>query len=205
MIFHLPFEPLKIRSGLEPWITKPSSQIAYFFIKWRTGTCYTELFFRAIKRYDPWNLSLLSKHLKSVYFWLILKIKQNGTPKKSLKTENGNSSKIFLGKRFVMSPFESSFLWSGQVRSGHSVWRAHSEQAVVAHACHGHRYRSSPVPLSGTEVSSSAVLAMFYFYLFIFIFYGWMDIAIDGSINAWMDWWVDGRTDGRTDVRFIPD
>ena len=28
--------------------------------------------------------------------------------------------------------------------------RAHSEQAVVAHACHGHKYRPSPVPLSGT-------------------------------------------------------
>ena len=25
-----------------------------------------------------------------------------------------------------------------------------SEQAVVAHACHGHRYRPSPFPLSGT-------------------------------------------------------
>ena len=25
-----------------------------------------------------------------------------------------------------------------------------SEQAVVAHACHGHRYRPLPVPLSGT-------------------------------------------------------
>ena len=30
-----------------------------------------------------------------------------------------------------------------------SVYRAHSEQAVVAHACHGHRYRPSPVLLSG--------------------------------------------------------
>ena len=36
------------------------------------------------------------------------------------------------------------------VRSGQSVQRAHSEQAVVAHACHGHMYRLSPVPLSGT-------------------------------------------------------
>ena len=27
---------------------------------------------------------------------------------------------------------------------------AHSEQAVVAHACLGHRYRPSPVPLTGT-------------------------------------------------------
>ena len=32
---------------------------------------------------------------------------------------------------------------SGQVRS---------EQAVVAHACHGHRYRPSLVPLSGTRI-----------------------------------------------------
>ena len=38
----------------------------------------------------------------------------------------------------------------GQVRSSQSVYRAHSEQAVVAHACHGHRCRFSPVPLSGT-------------------------------------------------------
>ena len=30
-----------------------------------------------------------------------------------------------------------------QVRSGQSVSRAHSEQAVVAHACHGHRH---PLP-----------------------------------------------------------
>ena len=29
---------------------------------------------------------------------------------------------------------------TGQVRSGQSVVRAHSEQAVVVHACHGHRY-----------------------------------------------------------------
>ena len=28
----------------------------------------------------------------------------------------------------------------GQVRSGQSVYRAQSEQAVVAHACHGHRF-----------------------------------------------------------------
>ena len=34
---------------------------------------------------------------------------------------------------------------SGQVRSGHSVYRAHSVQAVVAHACHG--YQPSPVPV----------------------------------------------------------
>ena len=31
---------------------------------------------------------------------------------------------------------------------GQSAERAHSEQAVVAHACHGHRYRPSPVPPS---------------------------------------------------------
>ena len=37
-----------------------------------------------------------------------------------------------------------------QVRSGQSVKRAHSEQAAVAHACHGHRYRPPPVPLSRT-------------------------------------------------------
>ena len=38
----------------------------------------------------------------------------------------------------------------GQVRSGQSVLRAHSEQAVVVHACHGHRYQPLPVPLSRT-------------------------------------------------------
>ena len=34
-----------------------------------------------------------------------------------------------------------------------ALWplRSHSEQAVVAHACHGHGYRPSPVPLSGTK------------------------------------------------------
>ena len=31
----------------------------------------------------------------------------------------------------------------GMVRSGHSVYRACSEQAVVAHACHGHRKEGS--------------------------------------------------------------
>ena len=35
--------------------------------------------------------------------------------------------------------------------SDRSASRAHSEQAVVAHACHGHRYRPSSVPRSGTE------------------------------------------------------
>ena len=44
-----------------------------------------------------------------------------------------------------------------QVRSGQVVYRAHSEQAVVAHACHGHRYRPSPAPLSGTEKRGEGV------------------------------------------------
>ena len=35
---------------------------------------------------------------------------------------------------------------------GQRVKRAHSVQAVVAHACHGHRYRPSLVSLSGTEL-----------------------------------------------------
>ena len=39
---------------------------------------------------------------------------------------------------------------SGQVRSGQvRVFKVHSDQAVVAHACHGHRYRPSTVPLTG--------------------------------------------------------
>ena len=37
------------------------------------------------------------------------------------------------------------------IRSGESVYHERSEQAVVAHACHGHRYWPSLVPLSGTE------------------------------------------------------
>ena len=48
-------------------------------------------------------------------------------------------------------------LRSGQVRSGQvSVLRAHSEQTVVAHACHGYRYWHSPVPLSGTGKKKGA-------------------------------------------------
>ena len=38
---------------------------------------------------------------------------------------------------------------SSQVRS-ECLMHMYSEQALVAHACHGHRYRLSPVPLSGT-------------------------------------------------------
>ena len=34
--------------------------------------------------------------------------------------------------------------------TGQSVYGAHSEQDVVVHACHGHKYQPSPVPLSGT-------------------------------------------------------
>ena len=37
---------------------------------------------------------------------------------------------------------------SGQVRS--ECLTAYSEQAVVAHTCHGHKYRPLPVPLCGT-------------------------------------------------------
>ena len=39
---------------------------------------------------------------------------------------------------------------SGQFRSSQVrvFYHAHSEQAVIAHACHGHRYRPSLVPLS---------------------------------------------------------
>ena len=39
------------------------------------------------------------------------------------------------------------------LRSGQSVLHAHSEQAVVVHACHGHRYQPSLVPLSGTVIA----------------------------------------------------
>ena len=48
-------------------------------------------------------------------------------------------------------------LRSGQVRSGQvSVLCAHSEQTVVAHACHGYRYWPSLVPLSGTGKKKGA-------------------------------------------------
>ena len=36
-----------------------------------------------------------------------------------------------------------------------------SEQAVVAHACHGYRCRPSPVPLSGTGISSASLSGSF--------------------------------------------
>ena len=49
----------------------------------------------------------------------------------------------------MLPPTVSRCLLSGQVRSGQSVYRAHSEQTAVAHACHGHRY--PPFPLSGTR------------------------------------------------------
>ena len=39
----------------------------------------------------------------------------------------------------------------GQVRS--ECITAYSEQAVVVHACHGHRYWHLPVPLSGTGIT----------------------------------------------------
>ena len=48
---------------------------------------------------------------------------------------------------YVYSSVSSLEVLSGQVRSGQS---AHSEQAVIVHACHGHLNRPSPVPLSRT-------------------------------------------------------
>ena len=39
---------------------------------------------------------------------------------------------------------------SQHVRSDQKIYRALSGQAVVAHACHGHRCRPSLAPLSGT-------------------------------------------------------
>ena len=50
-------------------------------------------------------------------------------------SERGNPLLLFRGLLFSMSR-------SGQVRSG-----AHSEQVVVANACHGYRYWPSPVSL----------------------------------------------------------
>ena len=47
-----------------------------------------------------------------------------------------------LANRLVGTELPSQ---SGQVR-------VFNEQAVVAHACHGHRYRPSPVHLSGTGI-----------------------------------------------------
>ena len=53
---------------------------------------------------------------------------------------------------FSLSAFYTVFIFiqlltQGQVMSGQS---AHSGQALVSHACHGHKYQPSPVPLSGT-------------------------------------------------------
>ena len=40
-------------------------------------------------------------------------------------------------KSILINHIFTSVVRSGQVRSGQSVQRAHSEQAVVAHACQG--------------------------------------------------------------------
>ena len=41
-----------------------------------------ETLFRAITHKGPHSLSLLSMHLKSIYVWLSVQIKQNFAPKK---------------------------------------------------------------------------------------------------------------------------
>ena len=69
------------------------------------------------------------------------------------RTPLPDTSTVTTGETGVVQCFTlhvlltQTFSTLGQVRSGQSVSRAHS--AVVAHACHGHRYRPSPVPLSG--------------------------------------------------------
>ena len=51
---------------------------------------------------------------------------------------------------FFLSPrVHCNLGWVGSGRVG-SECRVGSQQAVVAHACHGHWCRPSPVPLSGT-------------------------------------------------------
>ena len=51
---------------------------------------------------------------------------------------------------FLQYLSREKYLTFGKGRSGQRVLRAHSEQGVVAHACHGHRCLPSPAPLSGT-------------------------------------------------------
>ena len=66
---------------------------------------------------------------------------------------------------------------SGQVRSGQSVLRAHSEQTVVAHACHGYRYWPSRVSLSGTGKKKG-----------------------EGVRGDRLHWWVQGSTSSPTGI-----
>ena len=52
------------------------------------------------------------------------------------------------------------FTTTGQV----GVQRAHSEQAVVAHALHGHRYRPSTVPLTGTWFTTASIWGLYFYW-----------------------------------------
>ena len=52
---------------------------------------------------------------------------------------------------------------SGQVRSGHvRLFNVHIQSTVVAHACYGHRYWPSPVPLTGTGISPQTTKSFMY-------------------------------------------
>ena len=57
----------------------------------------------------------------------------------------------------IISIFWDFRSWSDESGQVKSVYRAHSVQAVVAHACHGHRYRPSLVRLSGTGLMSCRI------------------------------------------------
>ena len=70
-------------------------------------------------------------------------------------------------------------LRSGQVRSGESVLRAHSEQTVVAHACHGYRYWPSRVSVSGRGGKKGG----------------------EGVRGDRLHWWVQGSTSSPTGIQ----
>ena len=76
----------------------------------------------------------------------------------------------------IMNALRSGQVRSGQVRSGQSVLCAHSEQTVVAHACHGYRYWPSRVSLSGRGGKKGG----------------------EGVRGDCLHWWVQGSTSSPT-------
>ena len=85
------------------------------------------------------DLLLLLFYLLLLLYFLILNFGPNFI--KTIKTSYTNiqsANKVNDSISSSLSPCELDR--GAQVRSGQRVQRAHSEQAVVAHACHGHRY-----------------------------------------------------------------
>ena len=79
---------------------------------------------------------------------------------------------------YMLYILTKSWMHWGQVRSGQvSVLRAHSEQTVVAHACHGYRYWPSRVSLSGTGKKKG-----------------------EGVRGDCLHWWVQGSTSSPTGI-----